>query len=47
MASQELVVLATSNDQIFPTHLHRLVTIFTPSYYYIYNYFFSVIYWTE
>ena len=47
LSSQQQVVLAPSNNQIFLMHLHCLIAIFTPSYYYIYNDFFSVIYWTE
>ena len=43
------VVLAppSSNYQILDVHLHCLIDIFILSYYYIYNNFFSVIYWTE
>ena len=47
MPSQQLVVLASPNNWIFFMHLHRLLAIFTPPYYYIYNDVFSVIYWTE
>jgi hypothetical protein len=47
MASQQPIVLASPNNQIFLMHLYRLITIFTLPYYYIYNDFFSVIYWTE
>ena len=41
------VVLAPSTTRFLPIHLHCLIAIFTPSYYYIYNNFFSVIYWIE
>jgi hypothetical protein len=42
--SQQRVVLAPPNNQIFPMHLHHLIAIFTSSYYYIYNDFSSIIY---
>ena len=47
MSNQQPVVLAPSTNQIFPIHLHCLIAIFTLPYYYIYNNFFSLIYWKE
>ena len=44
MSSQEPVVLASPINQIFLIHLHCFIAIFTLSYHYIYNDFFSVIY---
>jgi hypothetical protein len=45
--SQQRVVLAPPNNQILHIHLHCLIAIFTPLYYYIYNDFFTEIYWIE
>ena len=47
MYSQWPVVLASPINQIFLMHLHCLIVIFILSHYYIYNDFFSVIYWKE
>jgi len=47
MSNQQPVVLAPPTNQIFLIHLHCLIAIFTLPYYYIYNDFFSVIYWKE
>ena len=47
MSRWHSVVLVSHVNWIFLIYLHRLLAIFTQSYYYIYNDFFSVIYWTE